>query len=171
MSKQHKQQLDECLNEVGVRWNFIPSLSPHFGGLWKAAVKSIKGHLRRTLGNALLIFEELVTVLTRVEACLNSRPITPLSTDPSDLNALTPAHFLIGGSLTCLPDHNITDMFSNWQRTQQLFQQIWTRWSREYLSQLQERTKWHSTKGDAIRTGMLVLLKDENLPPLQWSLG
>lgn len=60
---------------------------------------------------------------------------------------------------------------SRWQRTQQLFRQIWNRWSREYLSQLQGRTKWQTSTGDSLKMGMLVLLKDENLPPLQWSMG
>jgi len=48
----------------------------------------------------LLTYEEMNTLLCRVEAVLNSRLISPMSDDPSDLNALTPVHFLVGGSLT-----------------------------------------------------------------------
>jgi len=171
----HKKIIYQCAAEVGVEWKFIPPRSPHFGGLWEAAVKSIKGQLQKTLGTASLTYEEMSTILVRVEACLNSRPITPLSNDPSDLSALTPGHFLIGRPLTNLPEPDLVNMSSNrlhrWQRTTQLFQQIWQRWSKEYLTQLQGRQKWPKSKGPEIEVGALVLLKEDNLPPLRWQLG
>lgn len=145
-SKEHQAKVQRCVTEVGINWKFIPVYSPHFGGLWESAVKSIKHHLVRQIGSIALTFEELYTVLNRIEACLNSRPLFPLSSDPSDLNVLTPGHFLVGGSLTCLPDKDVANVPTNrlrrWQLVTQLTQQIWQRWSREYLSQLQGRTKW-----------------------------
>lgn len=33
------------LSELDVQWKFISSRSFHFGGLWKAVEKSIKGHM------------------------------------------------------------------------------------------------------------------------------
>jgi hypothetical protein len=41
---------------------------PHFGGLWEAAVKSVKKHLTRTLTETALCFEEFNTILCQVEA-------------------------------------------------------------------------------------------------------
>jgi len=155
LSELHKEQVQEFATEIGVQWKFIPPRAPHFGGLWEAAVKSVKGHLRRILGNAMLIYEELFTVLVRIEACLNSRPITPLSSDPTDLKALTPGHFLTGSSLNDIPDTDISTMSPNrlrrWQRTVQLTQQIWYRWRTEYLSQLQGRQKWVQSKGAQLK--------------------
>jgi len=73
----------------GTQWNFNPLFAPHFGGLWEAADKSAKHHLRRIIGNTTLTFEEMTTFLTQIEACLNSRPLQPLSGDPDDLAADT----------------------------------------------------------------------------------
>ena len=82
---------------LGVEWKFIPEHSPHFGGLWEAAVKSMKKHLRRVVGDVKLTFEELSTMLTQIEACLNSRPLVPFNAPDDDgIDVLTPGHFLIG---------------------------------------------------------------------------
>lgn len=87
--------------------------SPHFDGLWKAIIKSLILLLYRTLGNSTLTFEELITVLVRIETILNSCPIIPLSTDPLDLSVLTLRDFVIGDSLTALPDRDETSTFQN----------------------------------------------------------
>jgi hypothetical protein len=38
--------VQDFLATEGCEWKFIPPNEPHFGGLWEAAVKSIKCHLR-----------------------------------------------------------------------------------------------------------------------------
>ena len=65
------QELENLLVDEGTSWVFNPPGSPHFGGLWEAAVKSVKHHLRRVLGNHKLTFEELYTLIKQIEACLN----------------------------------------------------------------------------------------------------
>ncbi|XP_050522858.1 uncharacterized protein LOC126895247 [Daktulosphaira vitifoliae] len=171
-TEEHQSKINNMLSENEVEWKFIPARSPHFGGLWEAGVKSMKYLLRRVLGDAHLFYEELLTVITRAEACLNSRPLTILSSDPSDLSPLTPGHFLIGNSLTALPEPDQTNISSNrltrWRRVSQYSQNLWKRWSREYLVQLQERTKWVGEKGPKIKVGTIVLLKDDNIPALKW---
>lgn len=175
LSKEHQNKVNDEIAKHGIQWHFIPPRSPHFGGLWEAAVKSLKSHLYKTLGNASLTFEELNTVLVRIEAILNSRPLTPLSTDPSDMSVLTPGHFLIGDSLRALPDRDETatppSNLSRWRRVTQLSQHLWSRWSRDYLGQLQRRNKWSSSQGPGMQIGTVVFIRDDNLPPLQWSIG
>ncbi|XP_063979928.1 uncharacterized protein LOC135163953 [Diachasmimorpha longicaudata] len=83
------------LNKQGIQWKFTPPLSPHFGGMWEAAVKSFKHHLIRVTRNTLLTFKELNTLIIKIEPIRNSRPITPMSADPNDLQAHSPGHFLI----------------------------------------------------------------------------
>ncbi len=39
--------VSEFCSSRRIVWKFIPERSPHFGGLWEAAVKSFKAHLKR----------------------------------------------------------------------------------------------------------------------------
>lgn len=145
------------------------------GGIWEAGVKATKKHLKRILGNAHLTFEELYTVLAmQIEGILNSRPLSPISSDPNDFSALTPSHFLIGRPLTSLPDPDVLDIPINklgrFQLMQQVQQHFWRRWTREFLSELQCRVKW-KVNNAKVQVGTLVLLRDDKSPPLKWALG
>jgi len=62
----------------------------------------MKHHLRRVIGNACISFEEMSTILTQIEACLNSRPLCQIPSDPNDPQAPTLGHFLIGGPLIAI---------------------------------------------------------------------
>ncbi|OXA46198.1 Gag-Pol polyprotein [Folsomia candida] len=174
LSKSHNDKIANYMSTDGITWHLNSPASPHFGGLWEAGVKSIKYHLRRVIGLQRLNFEEMTTAICQIEAILNSRPLTAESTDPQDLAALTPGHFLIGAPLTAIPepslDHIKQNQLSHWQLLQQLMQSFWKRWSAEYLTRLQQRPKWMAGN-KKISVGELVLIKDENLPPLKWKLG
>ncbi|XP_058448849.1 uncharacterized protein LOC131428824 [Malaya genurostris] len=139
-----------------------------------AAVKSTKTHLKRVIGINTLTFEEMTTIRCEIEAVLNSRPLFAISGDPTDPEVISPAHFLIGRSMTAVPEPTYQDIkfsrLSRWQHLQLLREQFWRAWSRHYLSSLQPRKKnWNTTSN--VRTGMIVLLQDKNRPPLQWKLG
>ena len=103
-NQETQDSIADFLSTQNVTWKFIPQHAPHFGGLWEAAVKSVKTHLRRIVRNVKLTFEEFTTVLSQIEACLNSRPLVPLLNDEDGIEALTPGHFLIGRPLVALPD-------------------------------------------------------------------
>lgn len=172
--KDNCDSLSENVANEGVTFHFIPAYTPHFGGLWEAGVKSTKFHLQRVLGNCNLTYEELNTTLVQIEAILNSRPLTPISSEPDDLMPLTPGHFLIGRALVSLPVPDYQDNSKNYltrfQRIEQLRQHFWARWSKEYVSALQQRIKWRDG-GYSLKMNSLVLLKEDNLPPLKWRLG
>ncbi|XP_055909622.1 uncharacterized protein LOC129944297 [Eupeodes corollae] len=160
--------------EEGFNFALIPPRAPHFGGLWEAAVKAAKTLLQRTVGNALLTTEELLTVVIEVEGILNSRPIAPLSADPNDGEALTPAHLLIGSSLRSLPPEPVperqTGCLKRWQLLCWLKQQFWLKWSKEYLLGLQARSKWVQEQPNLV-VGKLVVIHEDNSPPQRWKTG
>ncbi|GFT08105.1 integrase catalytic domain-containing protein [Trichonephila clavipes] len=98
------------LSAEGIEWKFIPPRAPSFGGLWEASVKSIKYHLKRVVSGSNLTYEEFLTVCIQIEGILNSRPLCPLSSNSDDLNALTPAPFLIGRSMTSVVEPNLIEL-------------------------------------------------------------
>ena len=102
--EQSQQQITNSAAERGIEWHFIPPYSPHWGGLWEAGVKSVKHHLKRVLGESYLTYEEMNTTLVQIEGCLNSRPLCPLTEDPTHPDVLTPGHFLRGRSIVVPPD-------------------------------------------------------------------
>lgn len=172
--EKEKSEITTNLANQRINWNFIPPRAPNFGGLWEAAVKVAKRHLYTMTRGLMLTYEEYSTILTEIEAILNSRPLTPLSRDPTDLSALTPSHFLIGDSLLQPAQRNLCDTpdnrLSRWQHLQKLRQHFWRRWQSEYLNELQSRGKWTNT-GENLHADALMLLKEDNVPPLQWTLG
>ena len=167
-------RIQTALANDGVGWRFNPPAAPHFGGIWESAVKSVKHHLRRVIGDTSLTFEEMTTLLTQVEACLNSRPIQVLTDDPDDLEALKPGHFLIGEPLSAVPEPSLdqlsTSRLSRWQMIQHMRDSFWTRWSAEYLQQLQARSKGQKHQ-DPLEVNDLVLIKNEITSPTKWPLA
>lgn len=167
-------ELFELLALNGTKWHFIPPASPNFGGLWEAGVKSTKHHLRRVMQMKVLTFEELITLLAQIECCLNSRPLCPLSSDPSDCNALTPAHFLVGEPTLCLHEEDLLDInvdrLSRWKVIEKQKQHFWRRWANEWLCRLQARPKWLKITKNA-EVGDLVIIFDERCTPGQWPLA
>ncbi|XP_062533921.1 uncharacterized protein LOC134202933 [Armigeres subalbatus] len=174
MVTKHAKQKEHFFANLGIRWRFIPPASPHQGDIWEAVVKSAKELLRPIVGNEKLTYEELSTVLCKVEACLNSRPLGSMSSCPDRFEALTPGHFLVGQPLNSLPEPDVThlrmNMLDRWQRVQRYTQDFWQRWRDEYIATLQPRGKW-KTKEQNLNPGQLVLVKNDNCPPSAWELA
>lgn len=167
-------ELRNRLASDGTDWQFLPPNAPRFGGIWEAGVKSVKTHLKKIIGQHTPTFEEINTLLCKIEGCLNSRPIAPFHDDVDNFDALTPGHFLVGGVIKIAPRPSLLDLkenrLSRWQLVNQMLEKFWHIWSTDYLQSLQKRLKW-TTSQDNIRIGDLVLIKNSQLPPANWELG
>ena len=173
-TKMNLQSIRDSLIQEGVSWKFITERGPWHGGFYERLVRSVKSSLRKVLGRALLSHDELHTVLTDIEAAINSRPLTAISDDIKDENALTPAHLTIGRSLTVTPDlpqdHGLVSISDRYLYVQRLLNLLWKRWVNEYLPLLTVRQKWLS-ESPPCKVGDLVLVSDDGIKRCKWPLG
>ena len=113
-------------------------------------------------------------MLVEAENIINSRPLTHVSLDHNDDEALTPNHFLIGSSGASLPPGRFVpsdvNLRKSWKVSQALADQFWQRWIREYLPTLTRRMKWHQ-HAEPVREGDIVIIVDEGLPRNRWVRG
>lgn len=118
--------------------------------------------------------ETLRTLLTEVEHSINSRPLTDVSLDPRDKEALTPNHFLIGASSGNLMhgrcEQRIICPRKQWEAAQYFADCFWKRWLREYLPSLLPRKKW-IVESEPIKIGDVVLIVDNQSPRNTWLKG
>ncbi|XP_037045848.1 uncharacterized protein LOC119081228 [Bradysia coprophila] len=171
-SEKGKRKIRKYCVERDIDWFFTPARSPHFNGLSEAAVKSAKLHLTKILHSVQITIIELGTISAEIEAILNSRPLTAMSNDPNDIQPLTPGHFLIGAPLNTIDDRLLpySSKAKLWHKLVAMRNQFWDRWSSEYLSELQGKTKWKSEK-ENIKVGDMVVIKKDHVKPLKWKIG
>jgi hypothetical protein len=166
-------ELVELLSKDGAQWIFNPPATPHFGEEWEADVKSVESHLKRVIGEQLLTFKEMNTLLIQIEAVLNSRSISPQSDDPNDISDLIPGHFLVGQPLTIIPELSLREVkishFSRWQLLRKMLEDFWKQWSRNCLHRYLAIYKRNKAV-PSTTVGSLVLVVDERYPPSKWLL-
>ena len=151
------REIQECLNgwnqdkiagalsKERMQWVFNPPAAPHKEGVWERLVRSCKKALDVVLQNQVLTDEVLLTAITEVESLVNSLPLTEVSSDADDLEALTPNYFLIGRATPNLPpgifaDKEVSSQ-KRWRQAQVITIHIWKRWLHEYLPGLTARKK------------------------------
>lgn len=167
-------RIEKVMSKKGIKWSFNPPAGSHHGGAWERMIRMIRKILCSVLRQQTLDDEGFHTVLCEAEAMLNDRPITRLSEDPNDLEALTPNHLLLLKGKPVLPPglFNKGDVYARrrWKQTQYISDLFWKRWIREYLPLLQERQKWNQEKRNFV-PGDLVMVADSTAPRGSWMLG
>ena len=174
-TKEAESSIHQHLLRNRIEWKNSPARSPNFGGLWEAAVRSMKYHLKRVMGPLILSFKELTTVACQVEACLNSRPILAINSHNDDgISTLTSGHFLMMKPPTAYPSDpspmKEPNLSTKWKMCQAIIQHFWSRWHREYLQTLQARTKWTRTQPN-LQEGDIVVLKEDKLFTCHWPIA
>ncbi|XP_075243888.1 uncharacterized protein LOC142338139 [Convolutriloba macropyga] len=162
------------MSQKGIKWHFNPPSSPHHGGSWEPMVLSVKRTFYAVLGNRRLTDEVLQTTFCLVEMTLNNRPLTSVSNDPSEMDAITPNLFLLGFRPSMLPSLVESDDFDHrkrYVRAQSNADSIWKRWLDEYVPALSRRSKWSKSASDELKTGDLVWLTEDSSPRGHFPLG
>ena len=96
------EALKGALERQNVTWEFIPKRAPWYGG-WERIIGLTKQAVKKTLGRAFISREQLETIIVEVEAMLNDRPLTYVSSDLCDPEPLTPSCLLYGRRLQRFP--------------------------------------------------------------------
>jgi hypothetical protein len=171
--KDNNTSVNHFFVNKNIRWQFMPSYSPHFGGIHESNIGVVKRHIKKAIGSQVLTYESFMNLLCKIECIVNSRPMFPLSDSPNDLNPLTPSHFLITNSLIHQEALHIptTNKSTHYKLITNMVHSFWSRWSIEYLHTLQRRYKWKKTEPILPKIGQLVVLKEKNLPVHCWKLA
>jgi len=170
----NQDKIHNFLLAKNVKWIFNPPAGSHHGGVWERCIRTVRKVAGALLKEQPLDDEGLLTLMCEVESIINGRPITKVSDDPKDLEALTPNHLLLLRAGPTLPPGAFTkeDNYSRrrWRQVQYLADVFWRRWIREYLPTLQERRKWNRTNRN-FAVNDVVLVVDESLPRSCWPLA
>ena len=160
-------QIEVAMSQRAIKWSFNPPAGSHHGGAWERLICMIRKVLHSILRQQILDNEGVHMVLCEAEAVLNDHPITKLSEDPNDLEALTPNHLLLLKGKPVLPPGLFSkdDQYSRrrWRQVQYISDLFWKRWIREYLPSLQERQKWTKEKR-SFMPGDIVMVMDSTVP-------
>ncbi|XP_055622908.1 uncharacterized protein LOC129766407 [Toxorhynchites rutilus septentrionalis] len=169
--EQELQKIDQGLaatfTNAETQWYFNPPSAPHMGGSWERMVRSVKCALASLSTIRKPNEETFNTLLIEAESMVNSRPLTYMPIESEGHEALTPNCFLmLSTSGVNQPPKMLVDerviLNSNWNLYQQLLDQFWCRWVREYLPTITKRSKWF-TDCKPIESGDLVVVVEDRL--------
>ena len=176
-------ETQQHFRDVRIQWTFILEKAPWWGGFYERMVQAMKRCLRKVIGKARMTYDELHTALVEVEAILNSRPISYISSEDMD-EPLTPSHLLLGHRLCTLPcsvtrskdpeSGGSEDLSRRMQHLNQILEHFWKRWRSEYLMGLRESHAHSQKPRNEHRTlarGEVVFIYDADQPRTQWRIG
>ena len=170
----NQQAIHRYCQQREIAWHFNPPMASHMGGVFERMIRSVRTVLGTVVHSQRLHDESLRTLFCDAERIINSRPLTPPSTDCDDPEPLTPNHLLLLRPSPSLPldTFHREDLSSIrwWRQAQALANMFWGRWLREYLPTLTTRSKWQRPTSD-LRVGDIVLMVEEDAPRGRWPLA
>ena len=166
--------------EKKIVWRKICERAPWWGGFYERQVGSVKRLFLKLVGKARLTVKEIETVLCKVEATLNSRPVTYQYNDHREPMPLTPNDFLIGPNKSAIrpigdqgempTDTTYLELTQRAKYRDLISQQLEERWTEEYLKE-RSRQFNRKTKIQPIPVGEVVLIKADNVKRQKWTMG
>ena len=176
-----KDLISNYMADNRVEWKFITPRAAWHGGMWERLIGLTKSTFKKVVGNTLLNPKDLETIVIQIEAKLNDRPLTYLSSNVEDFQPLTPPQLILGfklrefpneinyeeisdPSFACKPD--LSKIFIHRTR---VLNKIWKRWKQEYLLSLRERCSTID-KSPSIKEGQVLLIA-ENCRRNLWKMG
>ena len=172
------------LEERGCTWKFIPPRSPWQGGFYERLIGVTKSCLKKTLFRKKVSIEDLYTLVAEVENRVNNRPLTYVSDDINELEALTPSHLIYGRRLKSLPsvtrpveddpgflEHQ--NLNERYQKLSHIINKWQDTWKKDYLVSIREKFYGVAPSRKLNRTlkdGDVVVVQGLG-PRAEWPLG
>ena len=167
----------------GKIWDVNPPLASHFGGVWERAIGQIRQVIQGYLlpqQQRLLSREEFLTMLAFATRIVNSTPLHDATESPNEAQPITPHQLLTQRDDTCTEkycrptNYFQEDLFAyganRWKRIDALANEFAKYW-KHYIYQIgTDKEKWVQPQRNA-SVGDIVLLKDKQLPRLDWATG
>ncbi|XP_066964324.1 uncharacterized protein [Macrobrachium rosenbergii] len=168
-------RVKEHLLDIECNWKFIPARALFFGAVWERLIGLLKSCLKKIVGQALLSFEELTSILVELEGIINDRPLSYMPGDLNQLEILTPNHLSLGRKRKSFPRGAVNweeisdDPTYGWREftekrflyVSRLCDNLWKRCEREYLTTLRDTHRVGMMHGSWPRIGEVVLILDE----------
>jgi thymidine kinase len=183
------REIGNYLASHHIVWNYITENSPWQGGVWERVIGLTKSALNRAIGRKKISLPEMITVLTEVEAVLNSRPLTYIPSNES-WRIIRPIDCIQPGANIGVPvleewddkeDYEPnptlnTKLINLWRKQQVILDKFWKLWIEDYLPSLAERTQiTHKQPKSLVRRlpvrGEVVIIKDNNELRGEWKLA
>ena len=179
------KEVTNYLLQKRIIWKYNLASTPWAGGLFERMVQTVKRALRKTLKNARLTQEEIHTIITEIEATINSRPLCYVYSEEVD-NVLTPSHLIIGKRILNIPDPDSLEkaaviyegdtpsvITKPMKFLARILRQYWTQWKHHYLTELREyhRLKAKREGTSFVAENDIVIVRDDNLPRNSWRMG
>ena len=176
-------EVKEELGKRGVSWRFIPKKAPWHGGFWEGLIGLTKTAIKKVLGRRYVSLSTLETIIVEIEAMLNDRPLTFVSSEYGDPEPLTPAHLLHGRRITCLPHqavelNELTDpsygeaaqVRKRAKLQAAVLNDFQKRWCHEYLTSLRDYHKASGNNQQSVKKGDVVVVHND-IPRTTWKMA
>ncbi|KHJ92975.1 integrase core domain protein [Oesophagostomum dentatum] len=191
-NENNQSLMSYCASER-IKWIFNPPGSPWMGGTWERLVGLTKKAFHKSIGRKRLSFADMCTAITRIEAIINTRPLTKLNSSDIEDIPLRPIDFLKGNFQFSLPNEQVLDVSDDpnydpnfihtekqaieaYEVSETVSNKFWEKWSKEYLYSLRESQKInlrqprHLSRSNP-EVGEIVLIEEELIPRGSWSYG
>ena len=159
-----QDRVHEHISNKGIEWSFNVPAASHHGGVWERMVRSIRRVLSILNPGPIYNEDVLHTVLTEIEAIINSRPLFPITFLDVEERPLTPNDLLLPDANVSLlspqPDKSDQYLLNKYKRTKFLISKERERWINEYLHNIADRTNWLREKRNLCVNDVVMLSTD-----------
>ena len=167
------EKITQYGHEHGTEWSFSPASAPWYNGATEALVKCTKRALNSSIGDQILRFSEMQTVMMEAAQLVNQRPIGRHPVHPDEESYLSPNDLLLGRASPDVPQMPMEPNVTGCRRfnfTQSIKSAFWKKWSRDVFPNLVAQPKWHTAQRN-LQEGDVVLVQDNNMLRGKWKLA